>query len=95
MKKKSDRHAWIIKAITERRYVSADVLSTDFVTDFAQDNEVNTRIQMFGAPKCDRLGEDLADLYKSGQLTRHATGLTGMAGMGFPPWVYVYDIPKK
>ena len=67
-----------------------DVLNTDFVCDYIEATNARCAIMPYGAPKCSQLGEDLTKMFRQGMLTRSKTGLEGMAGMGFPRWVYTY-----
>lgn len=96
MKPKARRHEWIInylfKRTTSQKY-TVDVLHSDFVCDYCDELEVKCGMCFYGAPKCPQLGRDLAELEKMGKLVRSRTGVSGVAGMGFPKWVWVYKLP--
>ena len=47
----------------------------------------------YGADKCLQLGRDLSFLARRGVLVRHRASVTGVAGMGFPKWVWSYRLP--
>ncbi len=70
-----------------------DVLNSDFVDDYLEATGAAFSPMMYGAHRCKQLGKDLAGLYKLGKLRRHTTGIEGLAGMGFPRWVYAYYLP--
>ena len=70
-----------------------DVLNSDFVTAYILETDAQFVDMPYGAHKCPRLGEDLTALYKQKQLARSTCGLEGLAGMGFPRWVYTYALP--
>lgn len=70
-----------------------DVLNSDFVWDYLQEHDAPCAVMPYGAPKCPRLGLDLSTMYERGLLKRHRTGIEGLAGQGFPRWVYSYRLP--
>jgi hypothetical protein len=89
-----DRFAWIEKYIdTNTLTASVDVLDRGFVDAYERAcKPKQVFIMPFGANKIPQLGRDLGEMYSRGTLTRHASGLTQMRGMGFPAWVYVYRL---
>lgn len=96
---KNARHEWIreyMQARNDRASTgfTVDVLDTNFVCDYIDATNAPCAIMPYGAPKCSQLGRDLSEMHAAGILTRYATGLQGMAGMGFPRWVYVYRLAK-
>lgn len=91
--KPEDRYRWIEREIPRWRFV--DVLNRYFVDAYVEVTGAKCYPMPFGADKCPQLGRDLAYMYRVGLLTRHVTGIDGMAGMGFPRWVYTYWLPKK
>ncbi|MNK49878.1 hypothetical protein D3C87_687440 [compost metagenome] len=89
-----DRFAWIEKYLTE--HDCCDALDRTFVDAYDLACQPATVVIMpFGANKIPQLGRDLGQMYLQGRLTRHATGLPQMRGMGFPAWTYVYRLKAK
>lgn len=97
--KPAERQQWIIEHMQKRelsvsyRY-TVDVLNRDFVDEYVDATGAKADCMPYGADKCPTLGRDLAALHKAGKLDRYATGLQGLAGMGFPRWVYVYRLKQ-
>lgn len=92
--KPAQRHDWIMTYIKNDRSGYVDVLNRNFVDDY----EIACRpkivhVMPYGANKIPQLGRDLSALFEAGKLKRNAAGLTGMGGMGFPRWAYVYRLP--
>lgn len=71
-----------------------DVLNTDFALAYWEFTECKGRTCMYGAPKIPALARDLASMAKAGALDRHRTGIQGVAGMGFPRWVWAYTLTR-
>ncbi|WP_323016431.1 hypothetical protein [Castellaniella sp.] len=93
--KPSERYAWIEEYLHGKLVgESVDVLDKHFFDAYIEATGAKCSIMIYGADKCQQLGRDLSGMHKMGRLTRHATGLEGMAGMGFPRWVYVYRLPR-
>lgn len=93
-----DRSDWILdyldKRSTDACPFHCDVLDTDFVNGYIEFSGAKRTIQFFGAPKCSQLGRDLSKMYGNGILNRSRCGLNvGDAAMGFPKWVYCYELP--
>jgi hypothetical protein len=90
--KPNDRHDWIAKALETMPGKCADVLNSDFVEDYVEATNARQAIQPYGAAKCPQLGRDLSAMKRAGILKRHRVGIQGMAGMGFPRWVWSYEL---
>lgn len=93
--KPADRQAFILKYLRARTQSDSspyrvDVLDSSFVWDYIEHTDAKCAVMPYGAPKCPQLGRDLSALFDSNKLRRSSTGLEGMAGMGFPRWVYSY-----
>jgi hypothetical protein len=87
------RRRWLInwlKAQPEGSWM--DVLNAHFVADYIEATEAKFYAMPYGAHKCPQLGRDLTRMHKEGALTRSTTGIQGMAGQGFPRWVYTYKL---
>lgn len=98
--KPEDRYRWIeeymhlqAKRLGEIKYVRVNILDAYFVNDYIEATGADCVGMPFGADKCKQLGRDLARMFHTGRLLRHADGLWNMAGMGFPRWVYTYQLP--
>jgi hypothetical protein len=88
------RYHWIEEYLRNRSHNDfVDVLNRDFVDDYARATGVPLMVQMYGAAKCPTLGRDLAHMAKNNRLRRSRSGIEGMAGMGFPRWVWIYRLP--
>lgn len=86
--------AWMSEGIPGRGIVN--VLDSDFVCAYADATSAPVEFQHIGAPKCKQLGRDLSAMFDAGKLTRDATGLAaGDAAMGFPKWVYTYELKAQ
>lgn len=90
MLNKTARHEWLIREVERRRAV--DVLNESFVDDFITRTDAKYLPTMFGAFGCPTLGRDLRALYLEGWMRRERVGISGMAGMGFPRWVWSYRL---
>ena len=92
----AERHTWIadyLRARSVQFAYTVDVLHRAFVDDYIEAcGPVMVGVMPYGANRVPQLGRDLAAMFKAGTLTRSATGLEGMAGMGFPRWCYVYRL---
>jgi hypothetical protein len=51
-----------------------------------------TKSTLWGAETVSVAMTTLAKLAKRGIVKRHRTGIQGMAGQGFPTWVFVYEL---
>jgi hypothetical protein len=91
--KPHDRHDWIAKKLTEMPGRSVDVVNSDFVDAYVEATGARHAVQPYGAAKCPQLGRDLSAMKRAGTLKRFRCGLQGMGGMGFPRWVWVYELP--
>jgi hypothetical protein len=87
------RYDWIENYLIEHeREGPVDVLNRDFIDAYSADTGANVFVQMYGANKCPMLGRDLAFMAKEYRLKRFRSGVQGMAGMGFPRWVWSYRL---
>lgn len=86
--KPRERYLWLAK--WAKLHGNMDVLNADLVADYIDATGAKFAMMMYGADKCRQLGTDLSRMASLGYLTRHRTGLEGLAGMGFPRWVWVY-----
>lgn len=67
-----------------------DTLNSHLVDDYAERLHVARQFMMIGAHRCSQLAADLRELWKRGYMTRWASGVGGLAGMGFPKWIWMY-----
>ena len=67
-----------------------DVLNRDFVDAYVSATNAKAVAVPYGADKCPQLGRDMSAMHAAGKLKRHTTGIEGLAGMGFPRWVWSY-----
>lgn len=91
--KKEERFEWIrsyLKALG--RHGAVDILDRDFVESYQSATGAKVDYMIYGAPKCNQLGRDLAEMAKKYYLKRERVGLNGMGGMGFPRWVFSYSL---
>lgn len=87
------RHDWIEAHMrTGRQSDRWDVCDADFVDAYIAATNAPHRPTNYGAYKCPQLGRDLAAMVKGGVLKRARMGIDGMAGMGFPKWVWGYRL---
>lgn len=98
MMTRTERLDWIVAYIEKRAQYHAsftvDVLNSDFVEDYVEATGAKCKLMFYGANKCATLGADLSYLHSQKRLARHTTGIEGLAGMGFPRWVFSYGLPK-
>lgn len=87
-----EKEEWVLSYIG--KYGPVDVLNTDFVDAYAAEFRPRVATQLYGANKCPELGRLLSRMYSGNVLKRFATGIPGLCGMGFPRWVYVYNLPN-
>jgi hypothetical protein len=86
---KRERHNWLlVYMLDEPGWL--DVLNSYLVDDYQEGTGVSVDVMPYGANKCRQLGVDLAELASLGYLTR-----SGMAGMGFPRWVWSYRLSDQ
>lgn len=87
------RHRWIAGYLKAASYdLSVDILNSDFAYAYVEATGARVAHQPYGAPKCPQLGRDLLAMKKAGELKRSRIGIQGMAGMGFPTWVWSYRL---
>lgn len=90
--KPSDRHAWIAQYLRGTKWV--DVLHQAFVDAYIQATGAPARTMPYGADKCAQLGRDLSAMEADGVLDRTRSSITGLAGQGFPKWVWSYRLAE-
>ncbi len=73
--------------------ISVDVVDQAFVEAFSVDLKVPVKVMPYGADLCPILGQTLSKMAKEGSLVRSISSIHGMGGMGFPKWVYCYELP--
>ena len=84
------RYEWIAEYLKIARLV--DILNNDFVCAYIEATNAPAAYQPYGAPKCPQLSRDLQAMTKAYTLKRSRSGIEGMGGMGFPTWVWVYEL---
>ena len=88
-----DRQDWIAKYMKGRRRDERfDICDAEFVDAYIEATEAPFGATNYGANKCPQLGRDLSAMFNDGVLKRERMGIDGMAGMGFPRWVYLYRL---
>lgn len=93
--KPADRFEWILAYLRARHPLSSvNVLDRYFSDAYIRATEAKFEATMLGANKCTQLGRDLAAMHRAGMLRRRTAGIEGFAGMGFPRWVWDYQLPK-
>lgn len=91
--KPSDRHDWIESYLAAQPTSrGVDVLDQAFVNAYIEATSARHTVQPYGAPTCPQLGRDLATMANDLILTRARAGVEGMRGMGFPSWVWRYEL---
>ena len=93
--KPADRHTWIVgylEAGGERR---VDVLNRYFVDAYVDATRARAYVMPYGADKCPQLGRDLSSLAALGTLSRSRVSITGLAGQGFPKWIWSYRLASS
>jgi len=92
------RRQWLGRYIISRypdwQNTRVDVLDRWFVERYTQATNAPFLAMPYGADKCPMLGKDLGHMYELGFLSRSATGIQGMGGMGFPAWVWTYKLTQ-
>jgi hypothetical protein len=86
----AERHKLILAEIRKIPGEQVDILNRYFVEWYVDATKSREKVKMFGANGCPRLASDLLAMKKAGMLTRCRIGVSGMAGMGFPKWVWSY-----
>lgn len=87
---KQEKKNWLMDYILKNGPV--DILNEKFVDQYVDKFNAKHKVQMYGANKCPELSRNLSTLFKEGILTRSTIGVPDLWGMGFPKWVYVYDL---
>jgi hypothetical protein len=93
------RYAWIEKWLRDQHPEAVadrvDVLNASFVDAYLDATNAKCAVMPYGAHKCAQLGRDLSAMFKAGRLTRSVASVTGVAGMGYPTWVYSYKLLSR
>lgn len=90
---KADRLKWLMDYLNARgRLYYVNTLNSDFVDEYTEETNAPHMIRIIGANTCPMLARDLATLHKQGKLDRSPGGIGGMAGMGFPTWIWQYRL---
>ena len=92
--KPSQRYSWIELYLTKNNNIEVSVTDADFVDAYVRECQVKHRQRNWGAHSCPSLGRDLANMRQYSMLKRSRSSISGMAGMGFPTWVWSYRIPE-
>ena len=95
--KPNERYQWIVDYLSDNPHPgnSVDVLDRHFVDAYTEACKPRVCLVMpYGANKVPQLGRDLSKMYDMGMLKRYIIGIDGLAGQGFPRWVYSYRLPK-
>ena len=87
---KDERHDWIMAYIRKHGVVSA--VNQAFVDAYVAATGATYSPTMYGSNKCRKLYLDLGEMSDDYRLKRVRTGIKGMAGMGFPNWVWTYSL---
>lgn len=91
--KQQEHIAWIKEYM--RQEPRLDVMNSKFVDDFEERFKCPVHVSIFGPNRCPDLGKALSAGYKQGIFDRKTVGLVGGAWhVGFPRWVYVYELNK-
>ena len=99
--KPKQRYEWIEQYLLKQlqlhgKYAEGcNIVDRYFVDQYIEAVQCSFYPMYYGADKCPQLGRDLARMHKVGRLKRSRCGIEGMAGMGFPRWVYIYKLPSK
>lgn len=89
----TERQQWILNKMREHPGSPIDILDAEFVVAYCEATGAKATPMFVGAPKCPQLGRDLGELYKRELLRREPVGLpSGDSSMGFPKWVYSYQL---
>lgn len=86
-----DRYKWLKEYISQKPY-GVDILDAEFVQEYINATNAQYRVTIYGAFKCAQLGRDLAAMHHDYVLKRNRVGIEGMGGMGFPTWVWNYQV---
>jgi len=88
---------WIVEYIKDPYKFAesrVDILNRDFVEEYINKFHPVYKPTMYGADKCRDLSRVLKIGYDRGIFDRKTCGVQGMWGLGFPKWVYSYNIKK-
>lgn len=91
---KAERFDWIENYLKGKPDYddSVNILEQKFSDMYLDATGAEFECMFYGAHKCKQLGKDLSEMYRAGRLKRTRVGIGGVAGMGFPKWVYSYRL---
>ena len=72
-----------------------DVLNKDFVDWYLEKTGAKFAEMPYGAHRCSSLRRTLRQMHKEGLLDRSSADVQGVAGMGFPTWVWSYRLVNQ
>lgn len=82
---------WLVNWMKENQ--RADVMNSKLVDEYEEEFKPKVDVMIYGANRCKDLGRTLSTGHKLGLFKRSAVGLTnGAWNVGFPKWVYVYEL---
>jgi len=95
LKPRAERWTVLLKLVEREQRL--DVLNRYAVDEYVEATGADFDVMPYGANKCPLMGRDLSAMARSPArlLERHRTGIEGMAGMGFPRWVWSYRLTIK
>lgn len=71
-------------------------MNSKLVDEYEKEFKSKVDIMIYGTNRCKDLGKTLSAGYKLGLLKRSVIGLSnGVWSVGFPKWVYVYELNYK
>lgn len=90
--KPKERHDWLYQFFgRHENRAGVDILSADFVNEYAEVTGAKVEFTPYGANRCPQLARDLKTMYDDGLISRDRSGIPyDMRGMGFPLWVWNY-----
>jgi len=89
-----EKQAWVMEYV--QRHGHVDVLNVHFVDAYIERFTPRKVIyQPYGAHKVPEIGRLLSNMFRANMLDRFPMGLQYLCGMGFPRWVYCYNLPRE
>lgn len=88
------RYKWLMEYLSQpAQRGGKDILDADFVTDYAEATGAKVEYTPYGANRCPQLARDLKAMHDQYLLKRTRAGIPyDMRGMGFPLWVWNYQV---
>lgn len=88
------REVWLTETIAKCDRVN--VLDAAFVDAYIAATGARAQLMHYGASRCPTLGRDLSKLHANGRLVRYRVALPSdlCESMGFPRWVYSYELAQ-